>query len=475
MLLQLDFAAETISRRWLPVAGLTVLAGCLPLLAAGCGQPRSAAAEVAAAAPPPTVAVGRPVRQALTISVEEPGEVQAIERTPIFARIPGYVAEVLVDMNDRVHKGQVLARLDVPEVEAEYLRQAARVAQAKAEIEQAHRARAAAEANLATARARIQEAEAGRTRALANLQRWLSEHQRIKKLVERGVVDSETRDETLNELKSAESARDETEAKVASATAAREESAAQLAKAGADVTVAEAHLQVAEADRRLAQSMLDYREIKAPFDGLVSQRHVHTGHLLKAGDTGEPAFVLVRTDRARIFVEVPEAEAVFVRPGSPATVRTRAAHGQDIEAQVQRISWILEPANRTLRAEIEMPAGDLVRPGMYASAVIRVEHPAAWTLPAGAVVVKDEEAFCYQVENGTVRRTPIRVGARNGTHVEVLELQTAATTSAIEPRWQPFTGSEQVVLSDPAALKDGEAVHVEQEGTVKHPLGIGAK
>ena len=272
------------------------------------------------------MAVGRPVRQALTISVEEPGEVQAIERTPIFARIPGYVAEVLVDMNDRVHKGQVLARLDVPEVEAEYLRQAARVAQAKAEVEQAHRASAAAEANLATARARIQEAEAGRTRARANLERWQSEHQRIKKLVERGVVDSETRDETLNELKAAESARDETEAKVTTARAAREESAAELAKAGADVTVAEARLQVAEADQRLAQSMLDYREIKAPFDGLVSQRHVHTGHLLKAGtgDGGEPPFVLVRTDRARIFVEVPEAEAVFVRPGSPAAVRTRA-------------------------------------------------------------------------------------------------------------------------------------------------------
>ena len=116
--------------------------------------------------------------------------------------------------------------------------------------------------------------------------------------------------------------------------------------------------------------------------------------------------MLVRTDRARIFVDVPEAEAVFVRPGCPATVRTRASHGQDIEAQVQRISWILEPANRTLRAEIEMPAGDLVRPGMYAYAVIRVAHPATWTLPAGAVVVKDEGAFCYQVDNGRVRRTP---------------------------------------------------------------------
>ena len=288
------------------------------------------------------------------------------------------------------------------------------------------------------------------------------------------MVDSETRDETLNELKAAESARDETEAKVTSATAAREESAAQLTKAVADVAVAEARLQVAEADRRLAQTMLDYRQIKAPFDGLVSQRHVHTGHLLKAGagDGGEPPFVLVRTDRARIFVEVPEAEAVFVRPGSPATLHTRAAHGQDIEAKVQRISWILDPANRTLRAEIEMPAGDLVRPGMYASAVIRVEHPPTWTLPAGAVVVKDEAAFCYQVDNGTVRRTPIRIGARNGTHVEVLELETAATSSAGEPRWQAFSGAEQIVLSNPAVLKDGETVCVEQEGIANSPLPL---
>ena len=151
---------------------------------------------------------------------------------------------------------------------------------------------------------------------------------------------------------------------MATAVAARAESTAQLAKAGADVTVAETRLEVAQADRRLAASMLDYRELKAPFDGLVAQRNVHTGHLLKAGlsDGGEPPFVLVRTDHARIFVDVPEAEAVYVRPGCAAAVRTRASHGQDVAAKVERISWILEPANRTLRAEIEMPAGDLVRP-----------------------------------------------------------------------------------------------------------------
>ena len=127
MLLRLDFAAETISPalpggRGLDGRGLrpAAVGGRLPPtpLRAGGRAPETRQ---------PAVAVGRPVWQALTIAVEEPGEVQAIERTPIFARIPGYVAEVLVDMNDRVHKGQVLARLDVPEVEAEYHRQAARV------------------------------------------------------------------------------------------------------------------------------------------------------------------------------------------------------------------------------------------------------------------------------------------------------------------------------------------------------------
>jgi hypothetical protein len=151
-------------------------------------------------------------------------------------------------------------------------------------------------------------------------------------------------------------------------------------------------------------------------------------------------------------------------------VRTRASHGQDVAARVERISWILEPANRTLRAEIEMPAGDLVRPGMYAYAVIRVVHSATWTLPAGAVVVKDEGAFCYQVDNGRVRRTPVRLGAQDGARVEVLEEQTATTDSAAEPRWQSFTGSELVVLSNPATLKDAEVVRVEQAGKANQPL-----
>lgn len=438
----------------------TLFTGGFALSATGCRQIHPA--ETTAETPPAAIAIVRPVYQALTIPVEQPGQVQAIERTPIFARIPGFVAEVCVDMNHRVRKGQLLARLDVPEVEAEYRRKTALVLQAKAEVEQAQRAQKAAEANVATTQARIREAEAARTRARANLERWRVEHQRIANLVGKGMMDKETRDEALNESKSAESARDETEAKVASALAVYEESAAQLAKARADVAVAEARREVALADEHLAKSMLDYRDIKSPFDGLVVQRHVHTGHLLKAGlgDSCEPLFVLVRTDRVRIFVEVPEAESVYVRPGSRAFLRTQTARGRSLEATVARVSWILQPANRTLVAEIERDADDLVRPGMYAYAILEAKHPPVWTLPLTAVAFKNENAYGYRMENDRAVRTPLRIGARNADFVEILGLKLAPMDASAEGPETTPTGAEMFVATNPAALRDGQEIRI---------------
>jgi HlyD family secretion protein len=451
--------------RWrcLPALLLVSLALCLPPGLTGCRQP-VAAAPAGEAAAAPAVVVGKPSRQTLAVLVEEPGQVEAIEHTPIFARIPGYVEAVYVDMNDRVRKGQVLARLDVPEVENEQRRKAALVGQATAEVELARRTLEAAEANLVTARARVVEAEAGRTRARADYERWQTEFRRVQGLVERRIMDEQTRDETRNQLKASESARDEIEAKVASAVAARDESAALLARARADLDAATARLAVARADERLAQSMLDYREIKAPFDGLVTLRRVHTGHLLKPGlgDNGDALFMVVRTDRVRIFVEVPEAEAVHVHPGSPVRLRTQASRGRDVEAEVTRLSWVIQPANRTLRVEIELPTSDLVRPGMYARAVIRAEHPAVWTLPAAALVFEEDGAYCYRVEGNEVRRMWLRIGARDGGRVEVLEQRVASTAYTAGPNWQPITGAEVVVLEDPAALRDGQVVRTRE-------------
>ncbi len=194
-------------------------------------------------------------------------------------------------------------------------------------------------------------------------------------------------------------------------------------------------------------AMLKYSTLTAPFDGVVTVRNVHTGHLLKPGttDTSEPLFVVVRTDRVRIFVDVPETEAAYVRPGTPARLRLQALKDRDVDAKVVRISWVLNPKNRNLRAEIELANPDeTLRPGMYADATIFVDHT-VWAVPASSIQRKDDGNFCYLLRNGTAALVPVRIGARQGSMVELLKKNLRNADAPGESRWTDVSGDEPIV------------------------------
>src|SRR5207302_914096 len=111
-------------------------------------------------------------------------------------KIPGFVQKVHVDIGDRVHKGDVLAELWVPEMEEELKQKQALVAQSQAEVVQAQEAYKAALAGVETAKAIVQEVQASRAKAQANYERWQTEYKRVQDLVQRKIIDEQTRDET---------------------------------------------------------------------------------------------------------------------------------------------------------------------------------------------------------------------------------------------------------------------------------------
>jgi RND family efflux transporter MFP subunit len=347
-------------------------------------------------------------------------------------------------------------------MEEELKQKQALVAQAAAQVEQAQAAEASAEAACATAQALVREAEAGRRRVQAGYERWESEYKRLQGLVARKVIDEQTRDETLNQFKAAAAAREEVEAKVQSAEAAARESTARRDQARADVAAAQARRQVAQADEQRMRALLGYAMIRAPFDGVVTSRHVDTGHYLQpaTGARGEPLFVVARVDPVRVFVDVPEADASPLRPGAAARVRVQVLHDQEFTGTVTRTSWALDPRTRTLRVEIDLPNRDgRLRPGMYAYAAITLDHPGALTLPAAAVLKQGESTVCYRVEDGKALRTPVQVGLSDGRLVEVLKKQPPGR----EGVWEDWRGTEEVVANNPAALADGQAVRVAKE------------
>jgi multidrug efflux pump subunit AcrA (membrane-fusion protein) len=442
---------------------------------AGCGEKAAPPTDTTEAKPSAApVTVVKPQRKTVRRAVSQPGHIEAFEQTAIYVKVPGYVRNVQVDIGDplraprfdekgeQVEAGTVLAELRVPEMEVELKQKEALVRQADALVTQAREAVSAAAANFESAKAKVNEAEAGRSRAQAELNRTRTQHEMLTRAGKNGTLNKDSVAEAQFAYEAAAAGVVEVEAKVKSAEAARDESKARLDKARADVTVAESGLEVGRENRDYVKTLLAYTRIEAPYSGVVVKRNVNTGDLVQpaaAGNKGEPLFVVARIDPVRVFVEVPETDAVLVRNGARAAVRVRGLNGEEFTGTVVRSSWAVDPKARTLRAEIDVPNPQgTLRPGMYAQAIIQVEHPDTWALPAAALLTQDEQTFCYRVEGGRAVRTPVRVGIHEGDVVEVLKKQTSPIKPGEEGVWEDFTGAEEVIRGNLASIKDGQSI-----------------
>jgi RND family efflux transporter MFP subunit len=406
-----------------------VAAASLLGLTVGCqrssGPPQAAAPESPDAS---TLKVGivRPERKTVRRPIKRPGyNIEPYQSTAVYARISGYVGKWHFDLGDRVRKGEVLAELSVPEMEVELRQKEAAVLQAEAEILQA---------------------KAARERAQAEHDRTKSQYQRLTRVGQSGVLDRENVEETRLGFEAAR---------------------AGLSKAEADVKVGEARLKVARQASDYARTMLAYAKIRAPFDGVVTQRNVTEGNFVQPalGRKGEAIFVVDQVDPVRVFVNVPELEAVWISDGAEATVRSEGPAGQELKGTVTRTARSLDPATRTLRTEIDLPnpKGALL-PGTYVDVTVVAERRRVWALPASAVVTEREQSYCFRVENGKAVRTALRLGLRGDKLVEVLKKQARSPGSATERAWEDLTGEEEVIASGVAGLKDGQAVSLPAGG-----------
>ena len=427
-------------RKLIGIAGLAVAAAALGSLA-GCHPSTSLEAEQAAV----PVAAARPARKTLRLESVQPGQIEAFEQTPLFAKLPAYVEKLHVDIGDRVEAGQILVDLFLPELRDELRQKEAAVAQAQAEIELAAAAVRAAEAAVATAQANVRLMEAGNIRAEADVTRWQSQYARISQLVAGGSLDRKLEDETRDSLKAAEAARGEALAKVEAAKATAVQSQADLAKAKAAEAVARARTGNTKADRSRVKALLRYTKIRAPYAGVVTERNVNRGDFVQPASTmtARPLLSVARADIVRIFVDVPEMESPWVEAGRSGYVSVQALPDR-IVGKVARTSWALG-ANRTLRTELDLANPDgLLRPGMYATAhIVLQERPDAWVLPLSAIVREGKQAFCWTVQDGRAVRAPLSLGLQVGNEVEVVS---------------GLKGEEAVIQAPGQSLQDGQAV-----------------
>jgi HlyD family secretion protein len=461
-----------LSASWLLAPGFWLLVFCSLLLISGCSHATLTATQpspAAGSAPAASWSLVKPVRKTLPRQIEQPGTVAAYEETPLFVKLAGFVKIVRHDIGDAVQgprydaqgkllaPGEVLAELQIPELEDEARQKDAMVNLAVAEQEQAKRQADVAQANAESLEAQVQEAKAGLKRALALFERWQSENARIAVMVKQKVIEPQIGDETYRQFQSADAGKDEANARVTAAEKGLLKAKAEGEKAKADVQAAAAKHQVAQVDAARLHTLLEYRFIRAPFSGIVTKRKVDTGHFVQpvTGGKAEPLFTVVRVDIVRVFVEVPEADAAAIRKGAAATLSFSAFPGQNFSGTVTRTPEVLEPSSRTLRIEMDLPNADgKLRPGMYAYARIAAQVPENWALPVTAVLKQADVSICYVVQENKLHRLPIKTGRTDGTLVEVLKKE----KPGMPGQWEDWTGQETLLSGPLATLRDGQNV-----------------
>ena len=441
---------------WVIAAGSVLFAGCWPEAAVVKEGAKASEESVM------RVTVVAPQKKTLVRRTEQPGEVRALEETPIFAKVTGFVSKVQVDIGDPIkgptfdengnvkEPGQVLVEIEAPEMMEDVLQKTALVAQAESQIKQAEAGIKVAVAAKKSAEAGVTEAEATVERAEAYYVQAQSEMGRVNELFVSKASTQKLVDEATSRLQAADAARKEVAAKISSARTLVTAKEAAVEQANADLGAAKAKLDVAKADERRAQTLVRFLTIRAPYDGTVNARNVDAGHLVQPGknSTDKPLLVVMQAATVRVFIDVPEADASLVLPGSEVLIRTPALGNTPLAGKVTRSSWSLQPATRTLRVEADVPnqSGKL-RPGMYVYADLKVaERKDALALPKGAILTQDNQSFCLVVSSeDKIKRLPIHVGIRAGEEVEVVS---------------GLTGNERVIAANVAAYREGQPVEI---------------
>jgi RND family efflux transporter MFP subunit len=335
---------------------------------------------------PPRVEVVRPRRVTVAQRLQTNATLEAFEEADLFAKVSGYLSDVRVDIGDHVKAGQVLAVIDVPEMEKE-------LAEAKAQLE-------SKQSSLESARRQLDHYKANIT-----LQEAL-----LRRREELGSAGHFISDRVLDEVR-------------ANAEIAK----ADLSVAEANRALAANQVDVAAATVEKIKTLLAYTQIVAPFDGVVARRLVNRGDLVQAATATRTTpsagslFRVQRIDTIRVFCDVPESDVPHVHIGDPAIVKPSGFDGEPFFGKVTRFSLRLDPETRNMRTEIDLSNPDeRLYPGTYAEVSLEMDQrPDALTVPVAAVGSDGDGNFVYTITDNRITRRAIKIGLIDNGRIEV--------------------------------------------------------
>jgi RND family efflux transporter MFP subunit len=209
----------------------------------------------------------------------------------------------------------------------------------------------------------------------------------------------------------------------------------------AELDAAESRARVAEAALREARAMLGYVNVTAPFDGVVSRRLAEVGDLAAPG---KPLMEIEDRGELRFEADVPEALIGVVNAGDKIEVSIPAIR-QSFGATVAEVSPTADAASRTFLVKLDLPTSPDLRAGQFGRAAVPVGEAKSIRIPASALVKRGQMEIVFVNDSGKAQLRLIRTGKIFSDGVEILS---------------GLSEGDAVILSNPAALIDGQAVEV---------------
>ena len=417
---------------------------CITILAIGLTLPAALAlvscrsegkSQDTSASDVPSASVAEVKRGDIVHTLSLAGQFQPYQAVDVHPKVNGFMQKINVDIGDKVHEGETLAVLEVPELQAQLEGSKFDLEQAKSEILRAQH--------------EIAQAEAIHAAAHLDYQRLLDTSNAQPGLVAQQELD----DAQSKDLSSA--------------------SQVDAAKAAEDA--AHQHAESARANNERVQAIQNYTHVVAPIDGVVVWRYADTGALIQSGTNSNeqdlPIVRLAQSTLLRLRMPIPEDDVRYVHEGDPMQIRIDALN-RSITGKVVRFTRNVNFETRTMETEVDVENRDLsIAPGMYANA--RLETASAdnvLTLPVEALVIRGDQQVVYVVDatdrvhvravvvglRGT-KLAEIKSGLNQGDHVIVGGQEKYAEGEQVSPIMTQTQASEEMKESGGVIDEKAEA------------------
>jgi RND family efflux transporter MFP subunit len=362
----------------------------------GRDQASLAAATAERAEQPPPVDVVTVQLAPPTQSLTLPGETSGWYMSTIYARVNGYLGKWFVDIGDRVKKDEVLATIDTPDLDAQL---------------------AAAQAQLVAEQAEEKVKEADAEFAKTTYERWQGSP--------KGVVSEQE----------------------------REDKKARYEGGIAQLNAAKARVELDRANVDRLTFLTKFKQVTAPYDGVITERRVDIGDLVTAGSTANTTslFRIVQSDQMRVFANVPQSASFHLDVGTAAEITAAAYPGRVFKGNVSRTSRSIDVHARTLRVEVDLPNKDFVLiPGMYVTVMFHLTPTTFVQVPASALLFRAGGPQVALIDKSdTVRFQDVSIARDNGNVVEIAS---------------GLADGDRVALNISNQIADGDKVTVAESG-----------